>query len=211
MQVLLSCLAGGVLVHAWWWGTPPVWLLALALAGTLGQLVVAVVAACRWVLSHTMDLWWARVMGLVLGIWICAAVAVAVLAAELVDAWWAVLVGGVLAGLLLTAWLQLTAPVQLSDVARGDIWWAQVPLEEEGRSPHRPVLVVEVKPRTVDVRMFTSQDKSGHPSYVQTPRLVFSPEPAHSYLRTDRMIELGPADLRKKVGRAPRSLRRAAR
>lgn len=120
---------------------------------------------------------------------------------------WALVTAATVTGLLVWRYLRQRAaatraaapPVETArpgQVEPGQVWWAPISFEESAGSKDRPCLVLRRDGDRVYVLMFTSRDQSGRVNYVPAPTDLWR-APRESWLRTDRVITVTAADLRR--------------
>ncbi|PRH78341.1 hypothetical protein C6N75_15365 [Streptomyces solincola] len=85
--------------------------------------------------------------------------------------------------------------------AAGEIWWALVPYEDGPGAKDRPCLVLAVRDGGVLVAKITTRYRDGSPGVVALPPgTVGDTRGRPSFLETDELREVAPADFRRRVG-----------
>jgi mRNA-degrading endonuclease toxin of MazEF toxin-antitoxin module len=84
---------------------------------------------------------------------------------------------------------------------RGEIWWAEVPFEDQHGSKDRPCLVVSVRGRTARVAKITSRHHGELPGVVPLPAgTVDDAEGRQSYLETHELRRVPLSAFRRRAG-----------
>jgi hypothetical protein len=124
----------------------------------------------------------------------------------------AALFGGGIAALLLYFWDSGSdvAAGQGAGPSRGQVWWADVPYEEQVGSKKRPVLVLTADATHVWCLFFTSVDQSRNRNYIPAPASMWAKPKEHSYLKLDRPLTLARSGVTQYQTDAPMSLCRQA-